>query len=104
MHSMTLTKIEFLDMSEVNRMCMQEHSSWSIPYGYRMDDWVIVWWSTLVCQPSDMLWLLGLKLCRKLQKESQLEYCVQEPNEAWVGDDRPPILVHMAVGDMYGCL
>ena len=48
MHSMTVIKNEFLDVSEVNRRCMQEHSSLYILYGYRMDDLVIVWYSTLV--------------------------------------------------------
>ena len=37
-----------------------------------------------------MLLLLSLQLCQKLQNESQLEYCVQEPNEACIGDGGPP--------------
>ena len=47
-YTMTVNKIGLLDVSEVNRMCMEEHSSLSIPYGYRLDEWVIVWWSILV--------------------------------------------------------
>ena len=47
-YSMTVNKIGLLDLSEVNRMCMEEHNSLSIPYGYRMDNLLIVWWSTLV--------------------------------------------------------
>ena len=32
-YSITVNKIRLLDVSEVNRVCMQEHSSLSNPYG-----------------------------------------------------------------------
>ena len=53
-----------------------------------------------------MLLLLGLKLCRKLQKESQLEYCVQEPNEVCIRDGGPPIvlLVRIDIGTCLGII
>ena len=92
--SMAITKIGFLKRSEVNRMCMHEHSSWSIPMGIGgMASWYF-----------DGL-LLCLQLCQKLQKESQLEYCVQEPNEALcTGEDGPPMLIHMDVGAWLGII
>jgi len=47
-YSMTVNKIGLLDLSEVNMMCMEEHSSLYIPYGYRMDDLFIIWYDTLM--------------------------------------------------------
>ena len=47
-----------------------------------------------------------LKVAKRITtwiNESQLEYFVQEPSEACVGDGGPLIMVHIDVGYINGC-
>ena len=50
-------------------VCMRDHDPWSIPHGYRMEVWVVVWCTRLVLQPKEKFVVLTSKVV--LMFESQ---------------------------------
>ena len=37
---------------------IRDHDPWFIPYGYKMDDWVVFWCTMLVLEPKEKLFIL----------------------------------------------
>ena len=51
-----------------------------------------------------VVWFETMMMLKVAKKESQLEHCVQEPDEVCIGDGGPPILVHKDVGTCLGII
>ena len=49
-----------------NKVSMRDHDPWFIPYGYEMDDWVVIWWYMLVLEPKGKLFISLFKPKGKL--------------------------------------
>ena len=48
-----LAKMQYLCSGGKNKVSMRDHDPWFIPYGYRMDDWVVSWCTMLVLEPKE---------------------------------------------------
>ena len=62
-----LAEIQCLCSGGKHMIFKKDLDPWSIPYGYEMEDWVVLWCTTLVLQPKEerlyfMLLLLLLLL------------------------------------------
>ena len=53
-----LVRIMFFSSRGVNMVCMRGYSLWSIPYGYKMEVWVVVLCLRLVLHPKEKFLLL----------------------------------------------
>ena len=53
-----LAKMQCLCSGGKNKVCMKDHDPCFIPYGYRMDDWVVSWCTMLVLEPNEKLFIL----------------------------------------------
>ena len=57
-----LAEMKCLYSGGKNKVCMRNHAPWFIPYGYRMDDWVVSWCTILVLEPKEKLFILLFKV------------------------------------------
>jgi len=68
-----LAEIQCFGSEGRNMVCMGDHDPWSIPYGYGMDDWLVFWFTILVLQPKEKLFLLCFKLVLNFDNQTSLE-------------------------------
>ena len=57
-----LAKMQCLCSGGKNKVCMRDHDPWFISYGYEMDDWVVFWYTMLVLEPKEKLFILLFKV------------------------------------------
>ena len=50
-----LAKMKCLCSGGKNKVCMRDHDPWFIPYGYKMDDWLVFWCTMLVLEHKEKL-------------------------------------------------
>jgi hypothetical protein len=57
-----LAKMQCLCSGGKNKVIMRDHDPWFIPYGYKMDDWVVFWCTMLVLEPKEKLFTILFKV------------------------------------------
>ena len=66
-----LAKMQCLCSGGTKKVCMRDHDPWFIPYGYEMDDWMVLWCAMLVLEPKEKLFILSFKVVQYQYSKNQ---------------------------------